>query len=223
MKNSRSQVPSHTHSEKGFTLVETLIGITILLVSVITPLSVASYAITYSNNARDEVVATNLAQEALEFIRNERDKSFMAVTNPAPARMQNFLNKFGGYGTGAETICYASTGCGVDVRQTVITNAVRNCAIAGECGVLWVNNKTQTSIPPTFTFTQENLRSGYDPSLSNWTATKFTRIVTMKVVGDRSIPTEVEVTATVTWKNGVNNRSITMRQYLKSWADGFIN
>jgi type II secretory pathway pseudopilin PulG len=219
-KNSTKQ----KSSQSGFTLVETLIGITILLVSVITPLSVASYAITYSNNARDEVVATNLAQEAIEFVRNERDRSFMAVSSPAPARMQNFLNKFGNYGTGTETVCFtSSTGCGLDVRQTLITNAVRNCATAGECGVLWVNNKTQTATPPTYTFTQENLRSGYDATLANWTATPFVRVVKMKVIGDRAAPTEMEINVTVTWKSGPYTKSINMKKHPSSWADGFIN
>lgn len=224
MKVTLKKIIETTNKKEGFTLVETLIGITILLVSVITPLSVASYAITYSNNARDEVVATNLAQEAIEFIRNERDRSFMAVSSPAPARMQNFLNKFGNYATGTETICFTtSTGCGLDVRQAAIANAVRNCATAGECDVLWVNNKTQTATPPTYTFTQENLRAGYDATLTNWTATPFKRVVKMAVVGDRAAPTEVEINVTVTWKSGPYTKSVNMKEYLSSWADGFIN
>lgn len=204
---------------KGFTLVETLVGITILLISVITPLSVVSNALTYTQVARDEIVANNLAQEALEYARNQRDLSSMTVTT---GRMDNFLTKFGNYATGTETNCYNQTyGCNFDVRQTTFANSVRACSdTVNECGFLYVNNKGAT---PTYTYTQANLRSSYDATLTNWTATTFKRVVKMKVLYDRTNPQEVEMIVTVTWTNKGAAKTITMREYINGWQNGFIN
>ncbi len=59
----------------GFTLVETLIAISILLVSIVGPLTIASRGLTTASFARDQVTAFYLAQEAAEVVRNKRDNN----------------------------------------------------------------------------------------------------------------------------------------------------
>ncbi|MCK5590383.1 MAG: type II secretion system protein [Candidatus Pacebacteria bacterium] len=53
----------------GFTLVETLVGISILLVAIAGPLTIAYQGVSLSLNARDQIVASLLAQEGIEFVR----------------------------------------------------------------------------------------------------------------------------------------------------------
>ncbi len=58
---------------KGFTIIETLVAISILVIAVTGPLSLASRGLAYSQYAKDEVTAFYLANEALDVIRNIRD------------------------------------------------------------------------------------------------------------------------------------------------------
>jgi Tfp pilus assembly protein PilV len=58
---------------KGFTIVETLVAIAILMISIAGPLTIAQKGLLASVYARDQSVATFLAQDAMEFAKNHRD------------------------------------------------------------------------------------------------------------------------------------------------------
>ena len=63
---------------KGFSLIETLIAITILAVALVGPFIAVRTALQASYVARDQLVASMLAQEAMEYIRTVRDNNFHA-------------------------------------------------------------------------------------------------------------------------------------------------
>lgn len=63
------------NSERGFTLIETFVAITILLVAIGSPLTLAYRGFSSSNVARDQVSAFYLAQDAVETVRNIRDQN----------------------------------------------------------------------------------------------------------------------------------------------------
>ena len=62
----------------GFTLIEMLVAITVLLLSIGGPLTIAAQAVFSSNIARDRLTAAYLAQEGIELTRYLRDNN--AVT-----------------------------------------------------------------------------------------------------------------------------------------------
>jgi len=62
-------------SDKGFTLIETLVAISVLVLSLSGPLSIASSALKSAYYARDQVAASYLAQEGVEFVRAIRDQN----------------------------------------------------------------------------------------------------------------------------------------------------
>jgi Tfp pilus assembly protein PilV len=66
-----------THS--AFTLIETFVAITILAFAVTAPLSLASRSLSTARYARDQVVASNLAQDAIEFVRAKRDFNLIQI------------------------------------------------------------------------------------------------------------------------------------------------
>lgn len=68
-----------THpTQKGFTLVETLVSIFILLVAITGPLTFAQSGLRASFLARDQIVAFYLAQDITEVIKNLRDNQALS-------------------------------------------------------------------------------------------------------------------------------------------------
>lgn len=70
-----------SHKKKGFTLLEALVSIAILVTAVGGPLFIASQSISNGETARNEAVASYLAQEAIEVLRKQRDDD--ALASPA--------------------------------------------------------------------------------------------------------------------------------------------
>ena len=62
-------------TQKGFTIVETLVAITILMIAIAGPLSIASKSLTAAVTSRDQFVASYLAQESMEAVKNIRDNN----------------------------------------------------------------------------------------------------------------------------------------------------
>lgn len=63
--------------EKGFTLLETLIAVTILSVSLAGPMTIASQGLSSAFFAKEQITAFYLAQEAVEYVRSVRDENFL--------------------------------------------------------------------------------------------------------------------------------------------------
>lgn len=90
---------------RGFTLVETLVAITVLVIAIVGPLYAIHRSVIASYTARDQLIATALAQEGVEYIRNERDGNYLGG---APDWMSGLA------------ACEGTTGCTVDPSQNVI-------------------------------------------------------------------------------------------------------
>ena len=59
----------------GFSLIETLVAVTILLLAVAGPLTIAHRALSDANLVKNQITAGFLAQEAVEYVRNIRDEN----------------------------------------------------------------------------------------------------------------------------------------------------
>ncbi|OHA24390.1 MAG: hypothetical protein A3D50_00025 [Candidatus Taylorbacteria bacterium RIFCSPHIGHO2_02_FULL_44_12] len=100
----------------GFTIVETLVAITVLMIAIAGPLVVASKGLRAAVYARNQMIASYLAQESIEMIKNMRDNN-LALNGPDhwldnPYDMTGCVRN----GVGDTTTCDAS---GVDSMPIV--------------------------------------------------------------------------------------------------------
>jgi len=113
---------------KGFTLVETMVAITILTLAISGAFFTANSAMVASNIAHDQLIASYLAQEGIEYVRMMRDNEYLAAyvdsAHDTTNAWSNFLNPL----TAA-----CSTSCQFDPAD----NSLRSCSGDG-CSVLWL-------------------------------------------------------------------------------------
>lgn len=108
---------------KAFTLVETLIAVAVVTLAIVGPFHIAQGVLQSSYKARDELIASALAQEGVEFVRNMRDSNF--VYNLHNGGSRSWLSGFDGT-NGPD--CYTNA-CVVDsAQQTVISCGNSTCA-----------------------------------------------------------------------------------------------
>jgi hypothetical protein len=62
---------------RGFTLIETFVATSVLLISLAAPLSIAAQSLRSAYYARDQITAFYLAQEAVEYIQAKRDQNYL--------------------------------------------------------------------------------------------------------------------------------------------------
>lgn len=78
-------------TKRAFTLIETLVAISVLLISLTGPLSIAVQSLNSAYYARDQITAFYLAQEAVEYVRAVRDENYLAK-NTWLAKLDNCVS-----------------------------------------------------------------------------------------------------------------------------------
>ncbi len=172
--------------DKGFTLIEGLVAISILSVSVTAPLLIAQKGVSSAMYARDQVTAFYLAQEAVEYIRNIRDTN--RITG-APSWLDT-LTPCMSTGAGEK--------CTIDARYSdpfTSPGAILSCP-SGNC--------------PTLLFDPAEGIYGYG---TGWQPTIFTRSIS---VSNLASPKEAEIAVTISWttKLFLPVRTFTIREHI---------
>ena len=119
--NSRKKQSTTINLVSGFTLIETIVAIFILLTSVLAPMSIASKALSTARYAKEQVTAFYLAQEGIELVRNIRENTAMSggsVWNEGPL----------GSSVSPETFCYAEGGCVIDAKNLAVSICSGGCS-----------------------------------------------------------------------------------------------
>jgi type II secretory pathway pseudopilin PulG len=60
--------------KKGFTLLEALVATSILMVAVAAPITIAQKGLSFAVYSKNQMIASYLAQDAIEYIKNKRDE-----------------------------------------------------------------------------------------------------------------------------------------------------
>ena len=84
-----STVNCQLSTARGFTLIETLVAITLLTVAIVVPMSLVTKSLSTAYYARDQVTAFHLAQEAIEIVRHVRDNNILKNALGTPTDLLN--------------------------------------------------------------------------------------------------------------------------------------
>jgi prepilin-type N-terminal cleavage/methylation domain-containing protein len=105
----------------GFTLVETLVAITVLVIAVVGPLYAVHKSVTASYTARDSLIATALAQESVEYIRKVRDSNYLSGQSDWLNGLDTCMLTGPGQDEGPNDY-----GCGPDIFDGSLTACLQN-------------------------------------------------------------------------------------------------
>lgn len=179
----------------GFTLVETLVAITVLTIALVGPYVMAQGTLQSSYIARDELTASALAQEGIEYVREVRDSNFVYATH----HTSTLVWLAGLDGTAGGPNCYTATACWVDP-----SGGGTGTAFAGTCTTAACTDKP-LYLSGSSIYTE-------DLTVSGATLTKYARSVKFTSVSAQ----ETQVTVTVTWNNH-GTHSVTLVENLQNW------
>ncbi|HEY4486212.1 MAG TPA: prepilin-type N-terminal cleavage/methylation domain-containing protein [Candidatus Paceibacterota bacterium] len=98
-------------TNNGFSLIEALVAVSILLLAITGTLSIASRSVAYSLDVRDQITASFLGEEAVEFVRNTRDTNVIGGSD---------------WLSGLQS-CFDVSGCVVDVPNNEVTECPGAC------------------------------------------------------------------------------------------------
>lgn len=71
----------------GFTMIETLVAISLLTIAIVAPMSLTEQSLSSAYYARDQVTASYLAQEAIEAVRQVRDDNVLLTALGTPTNL----------------------------------------------------------------------------------------------------------------------------------------
>jgi len=201
----------HNTSTKGFTLIETLVAIAIIMVAITGPFVATENSINAVTVAHDKSIAVFLAQEGIEYIHAIRDKVYIKECfSTSGINCDNWWSIFttNSYGSGYNVSqCSSLKPCTLDSTKSqyvsmspFVSGALSFCA-GGSSGIC---NQLYLTPSPSYSYTTSPFGN---------TPTIFYR----KIVITKINSTTIKVNVTITWKEQGSNYSITADDMLTSW------
>lgn len=181
----------------GFSLVETLVAISILLLVVVGPLTISSRTAKSSTYASEQLAAQLLAQEGLELAEKARNDYIL----------ENFQNVSNGGWDSFATVasanfgqCFTANGCGLETTAAgEVRLPVRACDTSASPNPCQLYQGAATT------------RARYSHVVGS--TTPFTRTVRFYTTGNVD---QIRVESVVTWRTGslIANQQVDLETYL---------
>jgi type II secretory pathway pseudopilin PulG len=192
-----------SHKKAGFTIMETLVAISLLLLAITGPMVFAQNGLRAAFQSRDQVTAFNLAQDAIEFVKNRRDHNILNYSS------EDWLNDV--------IQCASATGkaggCSVDTSTPDGDVEQCNFESQNDIGCLGDDETGLEDVP---------LKIDEATGIFGFTGDTnsiFSRTVYVDPIGDVS-NYEARVTVLVRWRSHENLgvREIEVVEYIRNWG-----
>lgn len=183
---------------KGFTMIETLVAISIFTISVISLTSVLYSGVKNINYAKKKIVAIYLAQEGLEEVRNLRDTYVLYEEGGSPTSgWVDFETKVSACDSGSGNVCYVNTDTlNYGSTDRPITAAEIYSCTSGVCPSLLFDESSG----------RYNYFSGVDTDYVRETSIEYINTDEMKVV------------VRVSWMQGSGSHEVSFSENLFNWT-----
>ncbi len=189
-------------SQGGFTLVETIVALALIMMALVGPVSLIVRGIYSFSSSKSKITAVNLAQEGIELVRLIRENNIACDFANGPANWNWTRNPDGGS---------IPSQAEVDVQQSFLpvtcgSASIRFPRLANSCSRVLLYNASagtygyQTGTPTTFS---RCIEINSPPSGGR----------------DTDIPPndQMDVIATVTWEERGRTRTLVLRERLYHW------
>jgi len=184
-------------NKKGFTLVETLVAISIFTTSILALLSILTQGVANTNYAKKKIIGSYLAQEGIEYLRNMRDTFVLYDTTSSQAGWTAFNTKL------TNASCTAVNGCYFNDQNLDYTNNSQPMAgiAVTACGASC----------PALLYDTASGKYGY----VSGTSSGFIRKIRITQVSAN----EMKVYSTVSWTQGSGTYSMNFSESLFNWIE----
>lgn len=197
--------------QQGFSLVETLVAITILLLVVVGPMQILKQSADSTRYASEQTIAYYLAQEGIELVEKQRDDLLLSY----------FRGEFGLAGWSNSTPMDAMDAGGSN-------NPLRRCFTSSGCGLYMQNDGTLGSVGQSCWTNGVNCQlyeGGTGGAWYTYTNTgalsPFIRRISIEAIPDGTNPEEFKVTSRVQWRTGsfIAGQQVELVTYLENIYD----
>ena len=171
--------------QRGFSLVETLVAISILLIVIVGPMTISVTASRSTSFASEQVIAFFLAQEGAEIAQKARDDLLLDVF------AGNSSNAWAAFtdssSSGVYDFCFNATGCGLELATDATGSipAPVDCDSGNNC-TLYLDTSSG------------DVRSRYTYDASGNEATAYQR----QIIFENVDANQVRVVSRVFWRSG---------------------
>ncbi|OGI63766.1 hypothetical protein A2914_01160 [Candidatus Nomurabacteria bacterium RIFCSPLOWO2_01_FULL_41_21] len=181
----------------GFTLVETLVAISIFTLSVLVMLVVLGGGISDANHSKNKLVASYLAQEGIELMRSLRDTYVLYGGDTGWTDFQTAIVNCGAGASAGGSGCYLYDQNSLVPPITEIE--IYDCTPSGGFPCQELNYS-------------EGDGYSYDQDVGN-VGSGFARVILVEDVNQK----EKKITSTVHWFRGTNDYKVSFSSYLFDW------
>lgn len=199
---------------RAFTLVETLIAISIVTIAVVGPLLTASRTLVAAYIARDQLTASYLASEAVDYVHSMRDAMYLADYEADPSDTALSADAFCDFSDpNPSADCAIAPASSASVASCVGSgNGTTLCMLGNPLAPMGVGAGSAlrvcgASCSPLYL----NVNGRYTIA-KNGTATTFVRTIRFYTVG-----TELDVVVSVSWQERGIAYSTSLNDYLSPW------